>query len=425
MKLVKLSRNIRLGLGSLWAHKLRSLLTALGIVFGVASVICMLAIGEGLSFEAREQIKRLGSNNIILRTAKPPQDPQSNTGASFELQYGLTYVDVERIATTVPGVDVIVPHRDIRDGVSIGWHRIDGMVVGTVPWHLKTTGGQVLAGRFLSPLDLHTAANVCVLDDATARRLGGAYGVLDQAIGVGRDVYRVVGIVDGGSTVAGQSNGDAGKESGSVVYVPLTTARARYGETLRNFSSGSQSAERVELHGAVVRVLESYDVLATARVIESLLKTAHKQADYEMVVPLQLLREKERTKRLYNMVLGLMAAISLVVGGIGIMNIMLATVTERTPEIGIRRAIGARRRDIMAQFLTETVLLSGTGGLVGILLGFGMSSGVYRMAHVKTIVTWWSVAIAFGISALVGIVFGFYPALRAANMNPIKALRHE
>ena len=423
MRLVKLFRNIRLGLGSLWAHRLRSLLTALGIVFGVASVICMLAIGEGLSYEAREQIKRLGSNNIILRSVKPQEEPEDGQ-RSREIQYGLTYVDIERIAETVPGIDVIVPHRDIRQTISFGSRKVDGMVIGTLPYYLRSVSGRIVAGRFIGQLDVENTANVCVLDVDTTRDLVGVYELIGGTVLLGPNAYRVIGVLEGGA-VAGREAQETALESVKSVYIPLTSARRRFGDTIVNRSSGSFSAERIELHGAIVRAEYSDDVLAIRDVIKALLDSAHEQADYEMIVPLQLLREKERVKRLYNIVLGLMAAISLVVGGIGIMNIMLATVTERTPEIGTRRAIGARKRDIMAQFLTETVLLSGAGGLSGVVLGLAMSWAVFRFAAVKTIVTPWAVGIAFSISALIGIVFGFYPAARAAGMDPISALRHE
>ncbi|MDP6439440.1 MAG: ABC transporter permease [Candidatus Brocadiia bacterium] len=422
--ILKVAKNVHLGLISLRAHKLRSALTALGIVFGVASVICMLAIGEGLSYEATEQIKRLGSNNIILRSVQPPDDPQASQQMVRVLQYGLTYTDVERMTTTVPGVEAIVPHREIRTDISFRRRRLDGRVVGTVPRYLQTTSSRIVAGRFISSLDLQGSANVCVLHANAARNIGGLHVLLGTAVKLGTSVYKVIGIIEGGMPTA-TGEAPAAIESQNEVYIPLTSARRRFGEVLVERRSGTRSFKRVELHGAIVRVKENSDVLVTAAVIDGLLKTSHEQPDYDIVVPLQLLREKERVKRLYNIVLGLMASISLVVGGIGIMNIMLATVTERTPEIGVRRAIGARRRDILAQFLTETILLSGIGGLAGVGLGYGMAMGIRHQTEVQTIVSAWSVVMAFGISALVGIIFGFYPALRAANMDPITALRHE
>ncbi len=425
MPFASTTRNVRLGLSSLAAHKLRSGLTTLGIVFGVASVICMLAIGEGLSYEAREQIKRLGSNNIILRSAKPPQEPGAGGAAMHRvLQYGLTYADVERIATVVPGVQVIVPTREIRKDVWFHGRRVDSTIVGTVPWYPSITNRRLLAGRFLTTLDMREAANVCVLSSALARELSGLWNPLHDMVKLGTEPYKVVGILE--SAGVGTGEGFEGlPQTERQVCIPLTAARLRFGELIVDQQAGSMSMERVELHGAIVRVSESDHVLKTAEVIESLLKSFHEKQDYEMIVPLQLLLEKERVKRLYNMVLGLMAAISLLVGGIGIMNIMLASVSERTSEIGIRRAVGAKRGDVLAQFLTETVLLSGFGGLVGILLGVGMPRLITRLTGMSTLVTAWSVLLAFGISALVGLIFGYYPARRAARMDPIVALRHE
>ena len=420
-----IKRNLKLGVNSLRSHKLRSALTALGIVFGVASVICMLAIGEGLSFEAREQIRRLGSDNIILRSVKPPKEMTSTSaGGNSVLSYGLTYDDVERIRAIIPRVEVEVPSREVRKDIWYVGRRVDGRVVGTVPWYPEMTNSHIVQGRFISPLDVRNCANVCVITTSLARNLGALRNLLGDFIKIGADYYKVVGILDtGGAPRATEKSSVASSQN--EVYIPLTAARSRFGEILVDTGSGGESYERVELHGAIVKVASSDDVVSVSRVIEALLKKNHDKQDYEMIVPLELLREKERTKRLYNMVLGLMAAISLLVGGIGIMNIMLANISERTPEIGIRRAIGAKKRDIMAQFLTETVLLSGFGGLLGVLLGFGMRYLIGYLASMTLIVTPWSVILSFGISALVGLGFGFYPALRAANLNPIEALRHE
>ena len=426
MALGKITRNVTLGLSSLRAHKLRYTLTMLGVVFGVASVVCMLAIGEGLSYEAREQIRRLGSNNIILYSAKPLEEMDDAGGSTqtFVLRYGLTYADVERIAGTVTGVKVVVPSREIRKEIAFRGRRVDGQVVGTVPWYLDIAGGSVLSGRFINAIDMQGGANVCVLSRSAAASLTGLDSPLNDVVTLDGDYYDVVGVVDP-PYLATDSSGSGAPQTQNLVYIPLTAARLRFGEMIFERSSGSMSAERVELHRVTVQVEDSDDVLPVARVIETMLERNHTRRDYEMIVPLQLLREKERVKRLYNLVLGLMAAISLVVGGIGIMNIMLANVGERTPEIGVRRAIGARKRDIMEHFLTETVLLSGCGGLLGLAFGVTLAIMIRDWTEMHTIVTAWSIALAFGISTLVGVVFGFYPAIRAANMDPITALRHE
>ena len=209
------------------------------------------------------------------------------------------------------------------------------------------------------------------------------------------------------------------------MFIPLTTARMRYGEILRKRRTGSFEQERVALHEVTVKVVDRDEVVNISHAIEALLERNHKKKDYEIVVPLELLKRAERTKQIFNIVLGSIAAISLLVGGIGIMNIMLASVTERTREIGIRRAMGAKRRDIIIQFLVETVMLSGAGGLIGVVLGIAIPYVVTYFSAMVTIVTFWSPLIAFTISALVGVIFGIYPAVRAANMDPVEALRHE
>jgi putative ABC transport system permease protein len=421
-------RNLRLGINSLRAHKLRAALTALGIVFGVASVICMLAIGEGLSFEAREQIRRLGSDNIILRSVKPPARMEATSSQTYCLEYGLTYADMEHIRTTIPHIELIVQNREMRRDIWRVGMRVDGCVVGTVPWYPEITNSRLLAGRFLSSSDMRDCANVCVLSDRIVEKLGGFSNPIGDFVKIGGygggEYYQVIGILESGG---GRTTSENDKDSGiqNEIYVPLTAARSRFGEILVQVASGTRAFEKVELHRAIVKVDSSENVITIAGAVEAVLKKRHDKQDYEMIVPLQLLQEKERTKRLYNIVLGLMAAISLLVGGIGIMNIMLANISERTPEIGIRRAVGAKKRDIVAQFLTETVLLSGLGGVIGVLLGFGLRYLIGFAAGMTLIITPWSVALAFGISAMVGFGFGFYPAVRAANLDPIQALRHE
>jgi putative ABC transport system permease protein len=228
-----------------------------------------------------------------------------------------------------------------------------------------------------------------------------------------------------GAGVKGDASKAGAKPAVNRMFIPLETAKTRYGETLMKRRAGSFEAERVQLHEVTVKVAELSEVVNVAQSIKSLLERNHRKRDYEIIVPLELLKRAERTKQIFNIVLGSIAAISLLVGGIGIMNIMLATVTERTREIGIRRALGARRRDIVTQFLVEAVLLSAVGGGLGVALGLSIPFAVSRFSGMPTIVTFWSPLLAFTISALVGVVFGLYPALRAAEMDPVEALRHE
>ena len=425
----RLRRTFKLALKSLWLHRLRSLLTVLGIVFGVCSVIAMLAIGEGASFAAQEQIKNLGSENIILRSVKPPEEQKVSDkgGQSYVLQYGLTYTDLKRIQSTIPNVTVLVPSRIMREYVWNVSRRVDCDVTGTVPWYPQMRNHQVAEGRFFTDADMEGKASVCVLGQEMVNALFPMDTPLGKDVRVGGNYYRVIGIMEPKARVGSNEEVNAVLKSGAAyqMFVPLETAKMRYGEVLAKQRSGSFEAERIQLHEVTVKVDGRERVVPVADAVKELLSRHHKKRDYDIVVPLELLRRAERMKQIFNLVLGSIAAISLLVGGIGIMNIMLATVTERTREIGIRRALGARRRDIVAQFLVEAVLLSGVGGICGVALGVAVPLLVTWFAGMKTIITFWSPVIAFSISALVGVIFGLYPATRAAAMDPVEALRHE
>jgi putative ABC transport system permease protein len=426
--LTRLKRTVRLGLKSLWLHRLRSLLTVLGIVFGVCSVIAMLAIGEGASFAAQELIKNLGSQNIILESRKPPEEQKvSDRGSqSYVLQYGLTYKDIKRIRSTIPGVTVVVPGRIMREYVWNISRRVDCEIMGTVPWYPQMRNHRVEHGRFFTDADMDNKANVCVIGAEMVNRLFPLDSPLGKDVRIGGDYYRVIGVMEPRGKGANVDETQEGaKPAANRMFIPLETTKTRYGEVLMKQRSGSFEAERIQLHEVTVKVEKLEDVVPVSEAIKEVMERNHKKKDYEIVVPLEKLRQAERTKQIFNIVLGSIAAISLLVGGIGIMNIMLASVTERTREIGIRRALGAKRRDIITQFLVETVMLSGVGGVIGVLLGVTIPWFVTHFTDMKTIITFWSPIVAFSISALVGVVFGIYPALRAAQMDPVEALRHE
>ena len=421
---------LRLGTKSLMLHKLRSSLTMLGIIFGVCSVIAMLAIGEGASYEAQEAIKKLGSNNILLRSLKPPEQAREQGGGSArgsQLKYGLTYEDGARLQSTIPGVLRVLPMRIIRENVRFERNEIPCQVIGTLSFYTEVTGAAVVRGRFLADFDEDHAENVCVITTGLARRLFPYQDPMQHTVKIDAFYYRVVGIVQERSQPEQRSQ--AGKMEGQPldnnVYIPLSTSRSRFGEVLVRRSANSFEAEEVQLHQVTVQMRDVAAVETADPQVKTMLTRFHDQNDYEIIVPLQLLRQAEQTKRIFNIVLGSIAAISLVVGGIVIMNIMLATVTERTREIGVRRALGAKRWDITMQFLVETVVLSVSGGLIGVLVGVITPVVVSHLTTMRTIVTLWSVLVAFGISGAVGIIFGLYPAKAAARLDPIEALRHE
>ena len=421
----QVKRVLKFGAKSLWMHKLRSGLTMLGIMFGVCSVIAMLAIGTGASQQAQEQIKRLGSHNIIIDSVKPPTSQQTSTSTTQVLSYGLTYKDYDLISSTVPYVQLVAPARKVRGTLINGGSRMDTDTVGVTPDYISVNNMTVLEGRFITQEDMDYRSPVCVLGKSAADSLFPLGDGLNSIVRGGPLRFRVVGIVTSvpRGELGGQSAGAT--DPNTQVYIPFSTMRTVYGATNVVRSSGSMSAERVELHELIVQVSTLDAVQPVEQVIRHVLKMSHAKDDYQVIVPLQLLVQARRTALLWSFVLSSIAAISLLVGGIGIMNITLATVMERTREIGIRRAMGAKRRHIIFQFLTETLILALFGGVLGILMGIGAAVAVNVVAKMTTSVTVWSVLLSFGISAAVGLSFGIYPAYRAANLDPIEALRRE
>ena len=419
---VRVWRDVRLGVKNLMLHKLRSLLTMLGLVFGVGSVVAMLAIGEGASAAAIEQIRRLGSHNVILRAAKPVDDPGASARDNWLSVYGLLYADADRIAETIPTVVRTVPVKCIEKRGRLRARMMDLRLIGTTEAWFELVDRPVLAGRVLRREDLRRSAPVAVLTEYGARRLLATEHALGETLTIGEHAYEIVGIVR--SEDAGESAMQT-PDAQTDAYVPLTTARERYGDVFVKSSQGARIREQVELHQILVSVDEEEHVEATAAALERVLAAYHRKKDYTVSVPLALLRQAQATRRTFSIVLGAIAGISLLVGGIGIMNIMLATGTERTREIGIRRAIGARRSQIVMQFLIESLVLSALGGLIGLGLGLLIPALVTAFAGMPTIVTAWSLLLSFGISVAVGMVFGIYPALRASRLDPIVALRHE
>ena len=415
---------IRLGVGSLLLHKLRSLLTTLGVLFGVSSVIAMLAIGEGASAEAQEQIRQLGSQNVILRSVKPREDFDSGQQTTRVLSYGLTNADLERVQHTFPAVSFVVPVRELPQEVRYADRSLNPRVLATLPVYQEVTGRVVKEGRFLAEEDNRTVANVCVLGYEVARHLFPFEEPLEKEVKIGADYFTVIGVLLPRMRLQDDAP-NPGVETTAEVFIPLETGRKWFGDMQVKIRSGSRDMEEVQLHEIIVAVDEGEHVPVVAAAARTMLAKYHKDQDYEIVVPLELLLRAEETKRIFNIVLGSIASISLLVGGIGIMNVMLATVTERTREIGIRRALGAKRKHIVTQFLVETVVLSVGGGLLGVALGLLIPLVVEYYADIRTIVTPAAPLFAFAISAGIGVVFGLYPAWRAANMDPVEALRHE
>ncbi len=415
-----------MGLRDLYAHRLRSLLTALGVIFGVGAVICMLSIGEGASAARLEQIRLLGSENIILRSKKPPRSQQATQGEQAILTYGITREDVARLRH-LPHVEEMVLMRNVAETIVHGAIQFHGAVLGTTSNFFDVVHVEVVRGRPLAELDQEQHAKVCVLGAEAARSLFPRSDPLGKTVTVqsrsaGSLPYVVVGILGRVLTAGSPAEGLGARDINSDVYIPLTTADLRYGDLKVTYRGISREAEDVQFSDVYLRVLPQERVLLASNMVDRVMTFRRDQEDFDVLVPLNELQMIEREKRERQIVLGSIAGISLLVGGIGIMNIMLASVTERTREIGIRRALGAKRYHVTAQFLIQTLMLSVFGGIIGIILGVGMAWLLTTLVQWETIIPLWGVLLSFFVSAAVGIVFGLYPARAAAQLDPIEAL---
>ncbi len=373
----RLTTTIVLAMRNLTLHKLRVFLTMLGLIFGVSSVIAMLAIAEGASLEAQRQIADLGATNVIVQSKKPSDDvnpSKQQNNESFIFRFGVTYTGLRPDHLDLPhGRRGDTRCASIARRCGTSSRRSRPASSGSIPTSSSSHGQRMAQGRFFSDTDLFYRANVCVLGAESAEKLFPYGDPVGKSIRIGEEHYfEVVGVTSHKAPSAGTGSSLAAQDFNRDVYIPLTTDRARFGEIIESEKQGTFTAERIELSQITVTVDAMENVKRTAEALESMLHQFHPKQDYGITVPLELLEKAEATQRIFNLVLGSIASISLLVGGIGIMNIMLATVSERTREIGIRRALGARRRDIIEQFLIETTVMSSTGGIVGVLLGLAV-----------------------------------------------------
>lgn len=427
MKSMSPGRMVKLAVKNLGQYKLRASLTMLGIIFGVCSVVAMLSVGEGANREIQEKIQRMGSRNIIVQSVEVPQDENApDTANNMIASYGLTYVDAEQCSQYIPHLEAVTPMKVLRFDVQYKARKLQTDVIATMPWLLQVQQYRMVRGRFLSSADMEFGAPVCVIGSRLARILFAGVDPINKTLSIDGDAYIVVGIVGDIAQSEITIRNELWLEGENQnVYIPLRTYIQKRGDLFIQWTEGGSTFEQIELHELILTIDHQDNVVRAVDALRRLLKKNHKAEDYSIVVPLELIRQARETRRLFNIVLGSIAAISLIVGGIGIMNIMLATVSERTREIGIRRALGARRRDIVLQFLMETLLLSISGGVIGLCFGALIPLAITAATDVKTVLTFPAFAVAFTVSVTVSVVFGIYPARRAALMDPIDALRHE
>ncbi len=449
----RLEFSVRTAVEAVRHNKLRASLTSLGILFGVASVIAMLAIGKGAEREILEQMRLLGSNNVVItplveQKEGPVEDDQPDKQVK-KFSPGLTYADAQAIARVIPAVEVTSGEIVLNTTITREGRRRSGKVVGVDTTYFRLTNLALRRGAWFTPLQVERGLPVAIVGHGVRTRFFTTEDPIGKPLKVGDTWLTVIGVLDE-RRVSDQAVQRLGiRDANMDVYVPVHTLLLRFrnraqvtqrdielaarapGAVARDTTTETEEQRRErtnrnQLDRVIVRVTESQLVPGVADVLQRMLARRHNAVvDFEITVPELLLKQERRTKTIFNVVLGAIASISLVVGGIGIMNIMLASVLERIREIGVRRAVGATQRDILLQFLSEAVLISVAGGVAGIVVGAGLSAGIEQVAGIATIVSWLSVIVAFGVSISVGIAFGIVPAYRAARADPVVCLRYE
>ena len=406
-----------MGLSSLLAHKLRSLLTMMGMIFGVGAVVAMLSITAGAQKEMMSYIDLLGVNNIIVE-AKEAVD-RNELQARRLISPGLTFRDYRAIKENVQGLEASTPRKRFKPLKILPKTSAEPpLLIGVDPSYLIINSLKVIEGRFFNEKDNDTSAPVCVLGEAAKVNLLGYEPAVGKYIKVNDTWLQVIGVLSQQATADSDSEGVEVSNRNNLIISPLNTVMRRFED--------NNSYLKDEIDGIYMRVAPGTDSIETAGIVRAILDSTHKDAgDYNTIVPAGLLEQRRRTSFIFSVVMLCIAGISLLVGGIGIMNIMLATVLERTKEIGIRRAIGARQVDIIRQFLMEALLISMLGGLIGIAFGFTLSKVIATAAGWSTVVTTSSIAVAFGVSVGIGLLFGIYPAMQAAKLDPIEAMRYD
>ncbi|MCX8010056.1 MAG: ABC transporter permease [Ignavibacteria bacterium] len=419
------------------ANKLRSALTMLGIIFGVAAVIAMMSIGEGAKQETLQQIELLGTNNIIIKKVTLTE-ASGETKASFSP--GLTLSDAKAIKEINPFISLITPIREMNANVTYRSTILQTRIVGTTPEYLETFNSKLTYGSFIKSFQINDRANVCVIGSGVKEKLFKFENPLGKKIKIEDSWFNIIGVIGAKSISPNASSGLGVHNFNEDVYIPITTMMykmekvevavpqfsQRRGMVFSTQEDIVKVVDRNSLDQLTLKVNDTKNLREAAYLASRILERRHFGVkDYQIILPEELLEQKQRTQRIFNVVMGAIAGISLLVGGIGIMNIMLANILERTREIGVRRAVGATRFDILSQFLFEAITISLIGGILGILVGFILTSLISTYAQWKTIVSTFAVIISFFVSLATGLLFGIYPAKKAADKNPIESLRYE
>ncbi len=441
--------NLTVAVESILANKMRAFLTALGIIFGVAAVIAMLAIGQGAKLEILEQIKLVGANNVVIKPVfeqkEESEEKENKSAKGNEIKKyspGLTLEDVKAVQNIVPGLENIAPEIVIDANFIYGEREKKGKLVGTTPDYFSITNFKLIEGALFSEKNLSTGDQVCIIGKGIKTKFFTQDNPIGKYIKCGGTWMKIIGILEE-KRISDNAISNLGiRDYNLDIYIPLKTMLVRFAnrskvtraklesidddEMSSASGSGSPSKNYHQLDRVIVKVKNTDHVKTTVDVIGRMMKRRHNDnMDFEISVPEQLLKQQQRTKDIFNIVLGFIAGISLLVGGIGIMNIMLASVLERIKEIGIRLSMGATPVDIVQQFLFEAILISISGGIIGVIVGVVLSYLIPNFFDIKTEITFWSIAISFSVAALTGLVFGISPARNAARQDPIKSLRHE
>lgn len=412
---MELRENLKTAMKGLSGHKLRTFLTMLGVIFGVAAVIAMVSIGAGAKQEAIRQIELMGMNSIYVKPKELHGDALRE--AKRKSPDGLTIQDMASIEEICPLIEGVAAVREVDEEIRYRGRSPESNVVGTDPNYLPVTGSRLERGRFLTDADLTHYVRVCVIGSDIKRDLFAFDDPLRAQIQIGREWFTIVGVMEDKQISRGASVIHI-RNLNRDVYIPVTTAEQR-------FMPDPEKAQR-GLSEIAMQVVSSDKIREAANIVDGILNRRHNGVrDYELMIPEELLRQSQKTQRIFNIVMSAIAGISLLVGGIGIMNIMLANVTQRTREIGIRRAIGATQNDILGQFLIECLTISLLGGIMGIFVGVALGRLITFYAKWETIISMGAVILSFGVAGGTGVIFGIYPATKAAKLDPIEALRYQ